>query len=98
MKTTIFSAALGLSLLTPAAQAEDNAKQRFEHEGHVYSYSITRKGDMRLITGVEERSGKPFRLRVGERRVRGTVGSQQVNFPLRDVQPLDTAPTTLAAR
>ncbi|SKB70604.1 hypothetical protein [Sphingopyxis flava] len=97
MKTTI-SAALGLALLAPTAQAEDNAKQRFEHEGHIYSYSITRKGDMRLITGIEERSGKRFRLRIGERRVRGTVGSQQVNFPLRDVEPLDTAPTTLAAR
>ncbi len=97
MKMTIFSAALGLALLAPAAQAEDNAKQSFEHEGRTYTYSVSQVGGMRLITGTDER-GKPFRLRVGERRVRGTVGSQQVNFPLRDVRPLDKAPAALAAR
>ena len=55
-------------------------------------------GDTRVIHGVEERSGKPFTLRVGSHRVRGTVGSQQVSFTLRDVEPLQIETATLAAR
>lgn len=91
--------ALALSVLAPAAvQAADPAQQRFEHEGRIYSYSVTQVGDYRVISGVEEKSGKPFRLRVGDARVRGTIGSQQVNFPLRDVQPLGAATATLASR
>lgn len=91
--------ALALTVLAPAAaQAAEPAQQRFEHEGRIYSYSVAQVGDYRVISGVEEKSGKPFRLRVGETRVRGTIGSQQVSFPLRDVQPLGAAVTTLASR
>ena len=52
----------------------------------------------RVISGVEEKTGKRFKLRVGEHRVRGTIGSQQVSFALRDVKPLTRPATTLAAR
>lgn len=91
--------ALGLLALAPtAALAKDEATKRFEHEGATYSYTVTQVGDTRVITGVEERTGKPFTLRVGQHRVRGTVGSQQVSFALRDVEPLKIETTTLASR
>ena len=91
--------ALGLLALAPtAALAKDEPVKRFEHEGATYSYTVTRVGDTRVIHGVEERSGKPFTLRVGSHRVRGTVGSQQVSFTLRDVEPLQIEAATLASR
>ena len=91
--------ALGLIALAPtAALAKDEAVKRFEHEGATYSYTVTKVGDTRVISGVEERTGKPFTLRVGSHRVRGTVGSQQVSFTLRDVQPLVKPAATLASR
>lgn len=91
--------ALGLLALAPtAALAKDEAVKRFEHDGATYSYTVTQVGDMRVINGVEERTGKPFTLRVGQHRVRGTVGSQQVSFTLRDVAPLKIETTTLASR
>ena len=91
--------ALGLLALAPtAALAKDEPVKRFEHEGATYSYTITKVGDTRVISGVEERTGKPVTLRVGSHRVRGTVGSQQVSFTLRDVEPLKIETTTLASR
>ena len=91
--------ALGLIALAPtAALAKDEPVKRFEHEGATYSYTVTKVGDTRVISGVEERTGKPFTLRVGSHRVRGTVGSQQVSFTLRDVQPLVKPAATLASR
>ena len=91
--------ALGLLALAPSiALAQEAPAKRFEYEGATYSYTVTRVGDTRVISGVEERTGKPFTLRVGTHRVRGTVGSQQVSFPLRDVVPLRIETTTLASR
>ncbi|MBO9698138.1 MAG: hypothetical protein J7499_18235 [Sphingopyxis sp.] len=91
--------ALGLLALAPTiAFAKDGAAKRFEHDGATYSYTVTQVGDTRVISGIEERTGKPFTLRVGQHRVRGTVGSQQVSFALRDVAPLGIETTTLAAR
>src|SRR3546814_18665782 len=78
--------------------AKDEAVKRFEHEGATYSYTVTKVGDTRVIHGVEERTGKPFTLRVGSPRVRGPGGSQQVSFTLRDVQPPPIEPTTLPPR
>lgn len=89
---------LTLFALTPAAvRADESTAQRFEYDGSIYNYTVTKAGDVRVISGVEEKTGKPFKLRVGEHRVRGTVGSQQVNFALRDVEPL-TKVATLASR
>ncbi|WP_447760475.1 hypothetical protein [Sphingopyxis panaciterrae] len=96
MKKIILSA-LGLFALAPVAAHADEAR-RFEHGGNIYSYTVTKIGEHRVISGVEERSGKPFRLRVGEHRVRGTVGSQQVSFPLRGIAPLAKPATAIAAR
>jgi len=91
--------ALGLLALAPSiALAKDAPTNRFEHDGSTYSYTVTKVGDTRIISGVEERTGKPFTLRVGTHRVRGTVGTQQVSFPLRDVEPLVKPATTLASR
>ena len=87
----------GLFALVPvAAHAEET--HRFEHRGVTYSYTVTKVGEHRIISGVEERTGKPFTLRVGQHRVRDTVGSQQVSFALRDVEPLVKPAATLASR
>lgn len=87
MKKIILSA-LAVFAVYPAVANAEAPENRFEHEGKTYSYTVKDFGDYRVISGVEEGSRKPFRLRVGESRVRGTIGSQSVNFPLRDVQPL----------
>ena len=98
MKKFILPALDLLALAPTAALAKDEAVKRFEHDGATYSYTVTQVGDTRVINGVEERTGKPFTLRVGQHRVRGTVGSQQVSFTLRDVEPLKIETTTLASR
>lgn len=98
MKKIIVSILCLVAAAPAIAQAKEAATQRFEHKGSSYAYTVTQVGDVRVISGVEERSGKPFTLRVGAHRVRGTVGSQQVSFPLRDVEPLAKPATTLAAR
>jgi hypothetical protein len=85
-----------LAIIPATAHAEE--ARRFEHEGRIYSYTITQVGESRIIVGVEEKTGKPFKLRVGTHQVRGTVGSQQVQFSLRDVKPLAASVTVLAAR
>lgn len=89
--------ALGLLMLAPAAAHAAEAERRFEHDGNIYVYTVTQVGGSRVITGIEEKTGQPFRLRVGERRVRGTVGSRDVSFSLRDVEPLGK-PAALASR
>lgn len=93
-----FVSILALAALAPSAvRAEEPVPQRFAHDGRIYSYTVTHAGNYRVISGIEEKSGKPFMLRVGENRVRGTVGSQQVSFTLRDVEPLAKV-GTLASR
>lgn len=91
----IFVSALAVFALTPALAHAD--EQRFEHQGRIYAYTVKQADGYRVISGIEEKSGKPFKLRVGENRVRGTVGSQQVSFTLRDVEPLAKV-TIIAAR
>lgn len=95
MKKIILSI-VALFAVVPAAQAEE--ARRFEHEGRIYSYTIKTVGDRRVISGIDEATGKPFTLRVGTHKVRGTVGSQQVEFSLKDVEPLKASVTVLAAR
>ena len=97
MKKIILPALALLALVPGAVHAEEAAAQRFEHGGSIYSYTVTQVGGTRVISGIEEKTGKPFRLRVGEHRVRGTVGSQQVSFTLREVEPLAKV-TILASR
>ncbi len=97
MKKFVLPALALLALAPSVALAKDAPTNRFEHEGKTYSYTVKQVGDTRVISGVEERTGKPFTLRVGQRRVRGTVGSQQVNFALRDVEQFKTESATLAS-
>lgn len=96
MKKFILPTLVILAAVPAAAHAEETT--RFEHEGRAYSYTVTKVGDHRVIRGVEERSGKPFTLRVGTRKVRGTVGSQHVQFSLKEVEPLAEASATIASR
>lgn len=99
MNTHILLIAASLSLALPlAANAETTAAARaFEHEGIRYSYTITHKGDMRILSGVVENSGRPFHLEVVNGRVRGTVNGKAVAFSLRDVKPFKDR-TAIASR
>lgn len=96
MKKIILPIVALFAVVPAAAQAEE--ARRFEHEGRIYSYTIKTVGDRRVISGIDEATGKPFTLRVGTHKVRGTVGSQQVEFSLKDVEPLKASVTVLAAR
>lgn len=96
MKKLILPILTLLTVLPAAAHAEE--VRRFEHEGRIYSYTIKTVGERRVIDGVDEATGKRFSLRVGTHKVRGTVGSQQVEFSLKDVEPLKATVTVLAAR
>ena len=96
MKKFILPMLTLLAAVPATAHAEE--VRRFAHEGRIYSYTITDLGDHRVISGVEEKTGQPFKLRVGTHQVRGPVGSQQVQFSLRDVKPLEATVTILAAR
>ncbi len=98
MKKMILPVLALAAFASTAVRAEEPVAQRFEHGGRIYSYTVTRAGDTRVISGVEEKTGKPFTLRVGAHRVRGTVGTQQVSFSIREVEPLGKSVTTLAAR
>jgi hypothetical protein len=96
MKKIILPMLTLFALVPAAAHAEE--VRRFEHEGRIYSYTIKTVGERRVIDGVDEATGKRFSLRVGTHKVRGTVGSQQVEFSLKDVEPLKASVTVLAAR
>lgn len=89
MKMLYTLIAAGLFFTAPvaaiAAEAETTA---FEHDGMTYVYSVTTKGKARIIRGVEEKTGKPFKLYIANGRVRGTVDSHPVEFSLRDVKKL----------
>ena len=91
MKKIILSIVALVAFATPAIANAEAAPKRFEHDGKAYSYTVQNYGDYRVINGMEEKSGKTFRLRVGESRVRGVIGVRPVNFPLRSVQPLVAA-------
>ena len=99
MKTSVLLLAASLTLALPlAANAETTSTARaFEHDGVRYSYTVTRKGDMRILSGVVENSGKPFHLEVANGRVRGTVNGKAVAFSLRDVKPFKDR-TEIASR
>ena len=54
MKNILFPA-FAVAVLAPAfAAAAEPAQQRFEHDGHVYAYSVTETNGYRVISGVEE--------------------------------------------
>ena len=88
MKIILFPA-FAAAVLAPAfVAAAEPAQQRFEHDGHVYAYSVTETNGYRVISRVEEKSGKPFKLRVGTHRVRGTSDARRALRHLSDPDPM----------
>lgn len=82
-KLNLLLASIAFTGLSAAAMASEPVT--FEHNGARYVYSVDQKGPYRIIEGVEARTGKRFKLRVGEKRVTGTVGTSEVRFRLSDV-------------
>lgn len=84
---------LAMTALPVAAQAQEAEQFTFEHAGDRYVYTVKTSGNTKIIDGTETRSGKRFSLRVGERRVTGTVGSSPVSFRRDEVTPLPMGET-----
>ena len=94
MTKLFFNAALtfGLLLSGPVLAA---STQTLTHKGVTYEYTVTEKGNTRIIKGLDRTNNRPFQLRVASGRVEGIVDGNIVSFPLRDVKPITTAATTL---
>jgi hypothetical protein len=78
---------LALFIAPVAVMAEPNAKpapaiSSFTHEGERYVYAVEIKGDLKIIRGTTERTGRDFVLYVSDKKVTGTVDNQYVSFPL----------------
>lgn len=98
MKKALTLIAAGVALATSGTAAATQAATRtFEHGGLRYTYSTAAEGDVRILSGVIENSGRPFYLKVAKGRVRGTINGQRVSFRLSDVERLKTS-TEIAAR
>ncbi len=87
----------GLLITGPAFAAET---QTLTHDGATYVYSVTEKGNAKIIEGVNQTNGRAFRLRVARGRVEGVFGWKPVSFGLDQVKPIVPAatPTKVAAR
>jgi hypothetical protein len=79
--------ALALFMAPVAVMAGPNEKPApvqasFTHEGERYVYAVETKGDLKIIRGTTERTGRDFVLYVSDKKVTGTVDNQYVSFPL----------------
>lgn len=70
------------AVATPAlAQQPSNATPiAFERDGISYVGTVEQRGSVRLISGHEVQSGRPFELEVRNGRVTGTYGSSHVSY------------------
>ncbi|WP_448661145.1 hypothetical protein ACG3SL_10970 [Sphingomonas sp. CJ20] len=76
MARLIFAAAAAtLALATPALAAE----RSFTHEGVTYTYTVTPKGDARVLEGTASQGGR-FRFVVRDGWVSGFAGNARVSF------------------
>lgn len=87
-KYSLFLLPLALLAVPATASAAEPEEVTFEHEGDRYVYTVKQVGDDRIINGTETRSGKRFSLRVSDKFVTGTVGSNPVRFSRSSVVPL----------
>ncbi len=89
--------ALGMLIASPAFAA---GTETLTHNGSTYVYSVTEKGNAKIIEGVDQTTNRPFRLRVSNGWVYGRVDGTAVSFSLRDVKPASAEPTStqVAAR
>jgi hypothetical protein len=89
--------ALTLALATVAAPA---LAETFTHEGVTYEYTVAQKGNVRIITGKDTISGRPFELTVRNGWVDGHVDGAPVSFSKREVVRLrpTVVSTEIAAR
>jgi hypothetical protein len=77
---SLLAAAAMLTVLAPAAQAEES--RTFTHEGATYTYRTIDKGDSQVLVGTSEYRGirRDFTLTVKNGRVRGDVDGRSVAF------------------
>jgi hypothetical protein len=84
--------ALTLAIATLATPA---LAETFTHEGVTYEYTVEQKGNIRVITGKDTSSGRPFELTVRSGWVDGHVDGTPVSFSKREVVRL--RPTVVSA-
>jgi hypothetical protein len=87
-------------LIAATAIATPAFAETFVHEGTTYSYSVEERGAVKLITGEDITSHKPFTLTVKNGWVYGYVDGNPVSFSTRDVIRVKGQPTSteVAAR
>lgn len=73
------------AIIAVPATAMASEPVTFEHDGAQYVYTVDQQGAYKIIEGVDARTGKRFKLRVGPKRVTGTVGTSEVRFRLSEV-------------
>lgn len=78
MIKTVFTAALALAAVAPAA-AQASEARAFSHEGVNYSYTTQQRGKVTVINGATK-DGTPFRLYVKNGKVTGTYNNHDVSF------------------
>lgn len=72
-------------LIAASALASPALAETFVHDGVTYVYSVEQRGAVKIITGEDANTRKPFKLVVRNGRVQGTVGNMPVSFSTRDV-------------
>ena len=82
-KIAISSLSLVTAFSASAAMAET---EQFDHEGFHYSYTVTEKGETKVISGVRGPGNVPFHLTVRNGRVKGVSGGVPVSFNIEDAR------------
>jgi hypothetical protein len=82
-------------LIAAAAFTAPACAETITHDGITYVYSVEQRGNMRLITGEDTTTHRPFTLRVSKRWVDGDVNGRPVSFSTRDV--VRTKPTVASS-
>jgi len=81
-----FLIAAACMVLPAVASAEDLPQHHFTHEGVDYDYTVTSKGNQRILRGTAYHGRMPFELHVSKVGVNGYFGEDLVDFSMSEVQ------------
>jgi hypothetical protein len=74
------------AIAATAAHAQEDAKQRFSHEGYTYVYQVKDTKAGKVISGRRYPDAVAFNLSVKNGKVSGVSGGQLVNFKVEDAR------------
>lgn len=85
-KFIVAGALSAIVAIAAPAQAQDEAKQRFTHEGYTYVYEVKETKTGKQISGRRFPDAVAFNLSVKNGKVSGMSGGQQVAFKVEDAR------------